>query len=356
MIDLRTGLLLLVLALLPGSALAQQTVTVPDLTGMALPVAAAELNRLGIGLGRETGERWTPASGQEQNTIVAQAIAPGTAVEAGARVDVTVLRSPNVLLIYDDNDLTLVNQTGGSLELSGITFQALDGGQATYAAGRWGGSLRENRCAQIWSVNRNGPKGLDECDFIEHWRTTTNRAEHFWTGAGGTTQFSVLQNGVERGTCPVANPGRCELYLPSDAAAAGDVTPYVYFAYTDTRLALINNSRDQWMPLAGVTLINNFAPNRGAPVRVADRTLYGRSLSPVASVERLAPGQCILFTNSSPDSDAPPQNCDVIAQLNIDPNLIFWGAEFPVQGNTSNERHTCPAGTAGRLTLCIMPR
>jgi hypothetical protein len=271
-------------------------------------------------------------------------------------IDITVLRSPNTLLLYDDNDLTLINHTGGVIDLTGVIFQALDGNHATFAANRWGRALREGRCGQVWSVNRNGPKGLDDCSAIEHWLITTNGAEHFWTGAGGTTQFSLLQNGLERAVCLVANPGRCEFYLPSSGTGAEDITGYVYMVYTQDRLAIINNTDDRWMPLAGFELLNNYVEPRGAAVAPSDASLYGRNLNPAANLQHLAPGQCIFFTNSSPEAQTPPQPCDIVAQLNVGPSVIFWGADFPVNSITDDQPHSCPAPTAAGMTLCVMPR
>ena len=345
------GLLLIV----AQTVFAQEMVTMPDVTGMRVPVAAAELNRAGIRIGQEVGERWTADSGLEQNTIGAQSIAADTQVEFGSAVDLTVLRSPNMLLIYDDNDLTLVNQTGTDIDITGINFRALDGNQASFSASRWGGQLRETRCAQIWSVNRNGAKGLDECDFIEHWITTTNGGEHFWTGAGGTTQFAVTHNGIERAVCSVGGLQRCEFYLPAGGGSA-DVTQHIYFAYTEDRLALINNTDDKWMPLDGLRVLNNHVEPRGASLDFTSQSLYGSSLSPVANINQLAPGQCIFFTNSAPTTQEPPQPCDVVARLDIGTTLIFWGADFPVESTTDDQPHTCPVAAAGRLTLCIMPR
>ncbi|MBZ0278783.1 MAG: PASTA domain-containing protein [Anaerolineae bacterium] len=331
------------------------TVTVPDLVGISLPQAAAQLNRAGLALGKQESIPWTAESGLSQNAVSVQSLEAGLVVPAGSAVDVTVLRAPNALLIYDDNDLTLVNQTGGELALTGINFQAVDGSPASLAGTRWAPSLRAGQCVQVWSVGRNGPKGLDECSTIQNWLVTNNAGEHFWTGAGGVTQFSISQNGVERAVCPVANPGRCEFYL-SGGGAAGDSTEYVYFAYTTDRLAVINTSTDQWMPLAGFQVLNNFAPPYGAGVNLADPSLFGGSISPVANVEQLAPGQCIFFTNSSPTQDAPPQPCDVIARLNVGASVIFWGAAFDVNSVTDDLPHSCPAAVEGRLTLCIMPR
>jgi hypothetical protein len=344
------GLLLIV----PQITFAQEMVTMPDVTGMSVPVAAAELNRAGFRIGQEIGEPWTADSGQEQNTIGGQSIAAGTQVESGSAVDLTVLRSPNMLLIYDDNDLTLVNQTGTQIDLTGINFRALDGNQAGFSASRWGGNLRESRCAQIWSVNRNGSKGLDECEFIEHWITTTNGGEHFWTGAGGATQFVVTHNGIERALCPIGGLQRCEFYMPAGGNSA-DVTQHVYFAYTQDRLAVINNTDDKWMPLDGLVVLNNFVPPLGATVNITNPSLFGDNINPVANIKQLAPGQCIFFTTSV-DNAEPPQPCDIVAQLQIGASVIFWGADFPVESATDDQPHVCPVAEADRLTLCIMPR
>ncbi len=331
---------------------AQEAVQVPDLTGMNVPQAAAALNRVGLALGNETGEAWTADSGLEQNRIKAQSVAAGQTAAGGSAIDVTVLRSPNVALVYDDNDLTLINKTGGNLDLSGIIFNTLDGNPAQFAASRWAGLVKNGDCTQIWSVGRNGPKGLDECGTIQNWLITKNGAEHFWTGEGNTKQFAVTQNGIQRGQCAVANPGRCEFYIPGGASA--DVTNYIYFAYGTHNAAVINQSSDRWMTLSGFIVYNNFTQQKGLTVPLGDMSLYSVK-NPVARAGQLAPGQCVLFTDSSPDGNTPPQPCDVIARLDIGPSLIFWGAAFDMQGG-DNQKHTCPAATAGKLTLCVMPR
>lgn len=334
---------------------AQETnVTVPDVTGMNVAQAAALLNKNGLRLGTEINQGWTADSGLVENTIKGQSIPAGQTAAFGTAVDVNVLRSPNALVIYDDNDLTLVNHSGGEINLTGITFVAADGNGAQLAGSRWSGSLRDGQCTQVWSVGRNGPKGLDECSTIQNWLVTTNAGEHFWTGEGGTTQFSILQNGISRATCPVANPGRCEFYLAS-SGAGNDATDYVYFAYTTDRLAVINQSTDKWMTLDGFNVINNVA--QGATLNLGDPGLFTSRQHPpdVETVTRLAPGQCILYTNQSPGIDSPPQPCEVIARLDIGASVIFWGADFGVV-SSDGETRTCPAPTEGRLTICVMPR
>jgi hypothetical protein len=347
-------ILLFIVCLLAVPAFAQEaTVPVPDLNGLSVPAAAALLNKSGLRLGAENNQGWTADSGLPQNTISGQSIPAGQTVAPGTAVDVNVLRSPNVILIYDDNDLTLVNRTGGDLGLNGLTFNALDGNGASFAASRWAGSVRPDQCMQVWSVGRNGAKGLDECSTIQNWLVTTNGNEHFWTGAGGTTQFAVLQNGVQRATCAVSNPGRCEFYVAS-SGAGGDATAYVYFAYTPDRAAIINQSADQWMVLSGFNVVNNFAG--GVSVPVGDPNLYTKLPPDVETVERLAPGQCILFTDQTPAPEAePPQPCEVIARLDIGASVIFWGDAFGIQSSDGQAR-ACPAATPDRLTVCVMPR
>ena len=334
--------------------LSAQSATVPDLTGLNIPQAAAALNAAGLSLGDEAAQLWDSLAPVEPDLIGGQSVPAGSAAEAGTVVDVTVLRAPNAAMIYDDNDITLVNLSGANISVNDVTFNTVDGNSASFPASLWTDILRANQCLQLWSVGRNGPKGLDECRLIQTWRVTTNPAEHFWTGSGGTTQFSLSKAGEQVVTCDVANPGRCDFYLPT-GVRGGESTEYVYFAYTSDQLAIINTSDDRWMDLNGLSVINNFAQPLGATVAVGNPSLFGNP-SIVADIRRLAPGQCLLFTNSSPQSDAPPQPCDPIARLNIAPNLIFWGAAFEVDSVTSERNHACPAGAADRLILCVMPR
>ena len=197
----RVGIVIVVAGgLLGGLLLTQAQGTegvVPDLTGMNVPAAAAALNRLGLALGTETGVAWSEGAAGAPNTIIGQAVPAGQPVTPGAAVDITVARELNALLIYDDNDLTLVNRAGVDLDLTGLTFNSVDGSSpASFAASRWAGSLRSGQCVQMWSVGRNGPKGLDECAAIQNWLWTGVAGEHFWTGTNGAT----LQRRPETGS------------------------------------------------------------------------------------------------------------------------------------------------------------
>jgi hypothetical protein len=340
------------MVLVTQAVFAQDNVTVPDLTGKSLPQAAALLNKSGLLLGKETSEGWTQSSGLPQNSIRAQSAAAGSSVGRGTAVDVTVLRSPNVVLIYDDNNFTMLNITGAPLNLGEIAFNAVGGtSPASFNATEWGGTMNNTDCGQLWSVRARNAKPVGECHSTR-WLATTNAAKHFWTGANGATQFNVMQNGVERIVCPVSTSGRCEFYLPG-GAVSDPQTEYIYFAYTTDRLIILNQSQDQWMPLAQLKVYNRKLPK--TPVTIGDPGLFsGQGI--MGDVTRLAPGECLYFTNGGPQPDAPPQPCTPIARLDIDPKAIFWAQDFDMDSVTDGKRRTCPAPAQGNLVICVMPR
>lgn len=346
----------------PAAHMQEATIPVPNLVGMNAPQAAAALNHVGLALGAQTNVGWTAESGLPQNTIGSQSLFPDQPVSPGTAVDVTVLRSPNVALMYDENDITLINNTGATLDLNGLVFGMVEGtSPAAFAATRWMGALEAGGCTQLWSVLRSVPKDVEGCAGINRWLTNVNNtSEHFWTALNGVVTFSIVYNGVQYTTCPAApagaQPMRCETYLPVGGAA--EVTPFIYFAYTSDRLIVFNRSQNQWMPLADTPVIN-LNPNITVPeprVPLADPTVV-TPLNPVANVALLAPNQCLLFTNNiSPELPNLPEPCDVIAQGNIDPNLTFWTADFDIVSVTDGRRRTCAAATPGRLTICMMSR
>ena len=351
---LKKILFLLMLLLLPQIVLGQDDVTtVPDLTGLSVPAAAALLNRNALLLGAQENVAWTAESGLPENRISAQSVAAGESVARGTAIDITVLRSNNMTLIYDDNDLTLVNRSGGALGLNGVSFITVESTTpASFSAARWGGSLDAGNCGQLWSVGRTNAKDVEGCAEIS-WLTTNNTAEHFWTALNGVTSFSVTQNGIIRAQCPAAQAGTapitCDFFL--DAGSAGETIPYVYMAYTTSQWIIMNNSTDQWLPLTDVVLVNT----AGAGPQLTNDSAY--TIPPEYGLTRLlAPGQCILVVGSEVPVE-PPLPCDVIAAF-VYPSAgtYFWLLDFTVDGVTDDQLHTCTAPVEGRLTLCIMPR
>lgn len=344
-----------------GAHMQETPASIPDLIGMNIAQATAALNRVGMKLGNQLSEPWTELAGIPPNTISAQAIPVGEAPVAGGSVDVLLVRTPNVRLVYDENDFTLINNTGSELNFNGLAFGVAEGTTpAAFAAARWRGSLPAGGCAQMWSVLRSIPKDVEGCERIGVWLTTNNTAEHFWTGLNSVSRFKVVQEGVERATCPAAPAGSapmsCDVFLPADLT--GDITAYLYFAYTPDRLIIYNQSEAQFMPLSGARLVNR-NPNLRPPnqeFNLGDTRLY-TLLNPVTNISQLAPGQCILFTNSSAiPATETPEPCDVIGRFDIDPNLIFWATNFDLISPTSGDSSTCNAASAAQVTVCLAPR
>ena len=339
---------------------AQDTVIVPNVTGLNAPQAAAELNRVGLRLGSQSVAQWNSASGFPANTISTQSIAAGSTVASGTTVDVTLLRSPNIALVYDDNDLTVINLTAGPLNISQLTFATVEGNSASFAAVRWAGTFDTGECGQIWSVSRTGPKDVEGCAST-FWLSTNQAQAHFWTAVNGVVRFSILDNGCERSVCAAAPAGsqdqplRCEAFVAADEAA-GEVTPYVYFAYTTQAFAVINRSPDQWMLTAQTTILN-YNPALtipGLPVVLGDPTLFG-SPAIAADISQLAPGQCLFLTSDNPNA-ALPEPCDALARLDLASSVAFWLADFQIDSATDDGQRQCPAAVPDKTTICIMPR
>lgn len=351
--------LLVLLLVLPQIIYAQDdTVTVPDLTGLNIPQAAAALNQAGLAFGTETSV--TASGGIAENVVSGQSLAPGQSVPRGSVVDVEVPRTANILLIYDDNDLTVVNKFDAPIDYADLTFSTVDSTQsASFKATRWAKQLRGKQCTQVWTLSRNGPKGLAECNFIQKWLTTNRRNDHFWTGANGVRTFNVVQGGLERALCQAApsnsqdQPTTCEFYLPSSASE--EIAPYIYLAYNTDKLVFLNKTTDRWMPVTSTTFHNGLGDP--APLGKAfniNAALFGRP-DIVARINRLAPKQCLLFVSSAATSQNPPESCDVIAAYTLEPSQLWWSANFETQG-TDNQKRTCIAAVQNKIVVCIMPR
>jgi len=354
------SMILLMGILLLGGVLTAQDATedptpiaVPDVVGLTIPEAAAALNAAGFNLGEEIIQ---PPEGGEvptQSEIVAQSVEPGTTAEPGSAVDVTVIRTNNMLLIYDDNDITMVNQSGARLDLTTVTFSSEN---TRFNANRWGNTaLDAADCTQLWSVGRGSPKSVDECGAIQRWLTTNDRNEHFWTAANTTGTFTVVQAGVVRADCPTATtPGEivsCELFMATGGTT--EVTEFLYLAYTSDALLVHNISDALWMPLDGITIISN----RGTSTPlVVSATRFDETIT-VGQVSRLAPGQCIYYTSASAAGADTLEDCTELGRITLGTDgPFFWDVGFDIEGVTGQPTATCPPAVEGRLTLCIVPR
>jgi hypothetical protein len=341
--------------------LAQETpATVPDLSGLNVAQATAALSRVGLVVGKQIPLTWTAESTALPDTVVAQSVAAGEPANVGGTVDITVIGVANVIMLYDDNDFTLINQVGRTLDLTQIRFRSADEA-ASLEATRWRSTVDSGDCLQVWAIARNSPKGIEGCDTI-HWFTTTlNTTEHFWTELNGVTEFSMTINGETQITCPAAlfgaEPARCAFFLPGEITAASTVE-YLYMAYTIGQFALINRSTDQWLPLNQVRLVNF---NPAAEVAGTWLTLDSpATFAPTVigyNTLLLAPQQCVLMRDPRLSRDEPPpQDCIVVGTLSMEPSAVFWQADFGVENTQVGQRRQCPVATRDKLTLCILPR
>lgn len=347
----------------PAQPTAAQPATVPDLSGMTIPQAAAAVNLVGMALGREIHAIRPAESQAPVDTISGQSVPAGTPATPGAAVDVTILHDANVTLVYDDNDLTLINRAASRINLDNLAFHGVQGeNQAAFHAGRWSGRVGPGNCMQIWSVNRGSGKGVDGCDTLERWMTTNNRAEHFWTTTGGVQAFNVVQDGLERAICEAAPPGseaqpkRCELYLEPAGSSSDDNAGFVYFAYTTNSFLILNRTPDKWMRL-NRSLLHVTEPSTGVgtfAIDLGDGATFGNP-EIVAKIQRLAPGQCLLYTRAGTTDLTPPQPCHVIAHRQF-LEKVFWDYNFELESVEDGKRRMCTAAVPNKLTLCILPR
>ncbi|MGB1288740.1 MAG: PASTA domain-containing protein, partial [Aggregatilineales bacterium] len=224
-------LLSIVLLCVSGAVFAQDNVSVPDMTGLSVPQAAALLNSNGLSLGTVTNVGWSEDSGLPQNSISEQSVAADSEATTGATVDVTRLQATNMTMVYDGNLVTFINRSGVVLDISNLMFRADNGSE--FPALRWTNILAVGECGQIWSIQQGAPFELAECA-TTYWQSTQQTILHFWTGDSGATQFDVIQDGASRATCMAApagsgggTPTTCDFYLPT-AGVDIDDTAYIY--------------------------------------------------------------------------------------------------------------------------------
>jgi hypothetical protein len=118
---------------------------------------------------------------------------------------------PNVRLLYDTVSLTLINQSGGTLSLVGVTFSSVSGG---WDALTWGrrvyDRLPSGQCLRIReaAVGQRTPPA--ECINRIFGLIEAGGRAMFWRGA---ETFTVERNGAVIATCQTA-VGACEVFIP----------------------------------------------------------------------------------------------------------------------------------------------
>lgn len=338
------------------------TVIVPDVVGMTVPQASATLHKAGLRLGTQTV---IYEEAGQSDTVRSQTLAAGTSINAGATLDVEVGVVFNVLLIYDENDITVVNLTGGNLNFGGMELSSGGEGEIPQTAftlreiPNFGGQLEHTQCVQIWSDAADSSKPMSACERgVRNWFSTILPERHFWTGDNGANRFIVSYRNTVVGTCPTfrgRNERTCPLRLRLDAADT-DTAEYLYFIYTTDELAILNPSVSRWMPLENVQVEDHSLDDLAQLPRIAA----------LGDDTRLAPGECLLFdapadeaTSSDSESATPPASVD---HLNEDCFSVgqatftvgkFWGGTFSVRG--TSER-TCPPALPRQRVICMIPR
>jgi hypothetical protein len=345
------GLILLIALNIPVSAQSDDVtdgVLVPDVRGMRLPIAAAALNGIGLALGEVTLETWTHDSGVDYGTVGAQSPMPQDRVEPGSAVDLTVRRMGQIVLIYDADSFTLVNQSGAQLDTTAIEFVALEG-DAQFFPTHITNRLEDGGCLQLWSVNRVSADWLLECDNMR-WIRSMNALDFFWHPNPGA-RFVVRQSGADVALCGTVIDNvpqqRCVVNLETPYEH-NEIANYVYFAYTADQFALANVSRTQWMPVAEVLIQ---AGENTIPVGAAD--LYGNHHA-VADLTRLAPGQCLLLTSTEVAEPLPVGVCSIIGFVEIEPDAVFWTEAFEV--DAGEQMGGCLPAAVNAPTTCTVER
>ncbi len=318
---------------------------VPDLAGMTGAEAAAALNRNGLQLSRVVTLIWEEGQGSLPNRVSSHSPPAGSQVLVGSGIVLTVHELQGAQLQYTTTDLTFVNQTGQLVDLTNMLFTSLDGDRV-FNGGRWGNTLDNGDCVQIWSVNRVAGRELPVCDDTD-WLAALSTQVHFWTEG----HFIVRLSTGEVITCPPADViiVTCQL-TPSSAPPAADLARLVY----DTdQLAIINPSSDQWLPLER-TVIYNFNPAAefvGLPIIPGNPEVYDNAPT-IGDLTRLAPNQCYLFAPADISQPVTPEYCDVIARSTPAEGDVFWRHDFDVLSFARGTTQNCPAATEDDITVC----
>lgn len=326
-------------------------ITVPDLSGLSAAEAAAVLNAQNMLLDPIIQTLSYDDVGGTVNTIGAQSPEAGAEIDPNTKtiVSVSVIRELNLLLLYDpnkydENDLTFVNTSEQDINLTGVIFQSKSTGYSFKGRSFAGRVLPAQKCFQIWGIDvGSGFYVPDECTGggLLKYGIINNlpNDEHFWQGAD---TFTVMQDGIYRGSCEIA-AGRCEVWI-SPQMIAEDVTEYAYFVYDEHELYVFNRSKTQWMPLQQIQL---------PPLPEPLNSMRIWSSSNLDNLDFLAPNQCVVFTDNSRKESLV--DCTRIAWKNAIPDEMFWKDGFTVHSlHEDGIDRNCPPPSG--KTFCLVPR
>lgn len=343
-------MLLLIVLMIPVLAQDEEEdiALMPDLSGLTAPEAESILNTHSQELRLDPIILSLDANSHEGaiNTIGEQSIGADEAVEHGEVITISLIRDFNLLLIYRnetlrvmDNHFTMINLSDGEINIDGITLQS---NERTFAASDWRAStIRDGQCFQLWSSPKIGNHQPAECSALAGVGILEGIPDNqqFWKD---TDTFTVMQDGVYRASCEVA-AGSCELWV-SPQAIAEDVTEFAYFVYDEHQLYVYNYAPQQWMPLSEIRLADSER-------RLNDLQLWSSNVIP--DINFLAPNQCVRF--SSANAGESLADCLVIASSTLTQLNNFWSDGFIVHSLYQKSiEHTCPAPSG--QTFCLVPR
>ena len=135
-----------------------------------------------------------------------------------------------ILMNYDDAAVSLTNQSGMPLDLSGVVFrQSTADGKvvATFSASNWmqlpaskANKLEPGACYQLLNPLKSSlklepgdaPPKTASCNKVQAWMVAGAQGWLFWVSQDGSTFFEVLYNERVVKTCPIAAEA-CEFVL-----------------------------------------------------------------------------------------------------------------------------------------------
>ncbi len=347
-----------VIIVLTSAVMAKVQTFIPPVVGLNVPQAAAALHRAGLTLGA-LSHQLMPPEGDDAVRPIGQVIdqqpAAGLEAEVGDGVSLVVELPANVVIIYDDNDLTLLNRSGREIALAGVS---ISGGGQVLSGSRWRAArLASGRCVQVWSVSRAVSKPVEGCADIGAWFATLDRTAHVWMAAE-PAEFELSIDGVPVMTCPTApitapeTPLRCEGFW-SPQAGGQDAARFLYLAYTLDALVARNPSSDYWMYL------DRPLDSAGGAVLLSAAEGYEAVLPAILSendgaVLRLAPEECVWLRAADSSDIGLPQACGLIVAEGVQ-DAPFWRDDFSLMGLDGVQR-ACAGAVAGRLTICVLQR
>ena len=144
-----------------------------------------------------------------------------TPVPEAAEPSVAVLNQ--VLLIYDNRQLELINPGSHRIDVSSLVFVQRGTQTRQFETSQWRlpqmsnppDALAPGTCYQTTMSDEQGlPNTFSECQVRSAW-IRTGLAGWFWVAPddGSASSFEVLSGDKTIATCTIAN-GRCEFALP----------------------------------------------------------------------------------------------------------------------------------------------